>query len=158
MNYSIRSAKPDDIDEIINLCAEHAEFEKAEYLSNGKAESLAKYLFAKQPRLYCLVAEDKEGEILGFTTFMPEFSTWEADFYIHMDCLFLRKHTRNQGIGEQLIRRIAAFAKEIGIRQIQWQTPTFNKRGLKFYKRIGATSKEKFRLYLYEKTIEELAK
>ena len=31
---------------------------------------------------------------------------------------------------------------------IQWQTPEFNKRAIKFYDRIGAQSKSKMRYFL----------
>ncbi len=158
MDYKIRYAEPHDIDEIINLCEEHAEFEKAEYSPVRKAERLAKYLFIDQPPLFCLIAENSAGELLGYTTFMQEFSTWDAAFYMHMDCLFLRPHARNFGIGEQLIRKIAKRAEALNCKQIQWHTPAFNEKAVKFYHRIGATSRQKSRLYLDEKAIEELAK
>ena len=156
MNYQIRSARPKDIDEIIKLCAEHAEFEKADFSATGKAEKLSRFLFSDDPPVFCLVAENETGEILGYTTFMPEFSTWDADYYVYMDCLFLRPHARSFGIGEQLIKEIARFAKEQNIQQIQWHTPDFNERAIKFYHRIGASSKEKTRFYLNERTIEKL--
>lgn len=156
MNYKIRKAEPRDINEIIKLCAEHAELEQAEFSPVEKAEKLAEFLFSDSPPVFCLVVES-ENEILGYTTFMPEFSTWEADYYIYMDCLFLRPQARNLGIGEQLIKEIAKFAKSRNIQQIQWHTPSFNERAIKFYKRIGANSKEKTRFFLDEKTIEELA-
>lgn len=154
MNYKIRNAEPKDIDEIIKLCAEHAEFEKAEFSPHEKAENLAKHLFSENPPVFCLVAESKN-ELLGYTTFMPEFSTWDADYYVYMDCLFLRPQARNLRIGEQLIKEIAKFAKSRNIQQIQWHTPDFNERAIKFYLRIGANSKEKTRFYLNEKKIEE---
>lgn len=157
MNYIIRNAAPKDIDEIINLCAEHAEFEKAEFSSFKKAEKLAEYLFATNPPVFCLVVEG-ENKLLGYTTFMPEFSTWDADYYVYMDCLFLRSQARSLGIGGQLIKEIAKFAKSRNIQQIQWHTPDFNERAIKFYHRIGANSKEKTRFYLDGKTIEELSK
>lgn len=157
MNYKIRNAETKDIDEIIKLCAEHAEFERAEFSARGKAENLAKHLFAENPPVYCLVVES-ENELLGYTTFMPEFSTWDADYYVYMDCLFLRPHARNLGIGKQLIKEISKFAKFRNIKQLQWHTPDFNERAIKFYQRIGAGSKEKTRFYLDQRMIEELAK
>ena len=33
--YHIRPATPNDLDEIVRLCAEHAEFERAEYAPDG---------------------------------------------------------------------------------------------------------------------------
>lgn len=158
MNYRIRRAEPRDIEEILKLCAEHAGFERAEYSPAGKAEKLAKHLFADQSPVFCLIAENATGEILGYATFMPEFSTWDADFYVYMDCLFLRSRARNFGIGERMIREIARFAEQRNCKQMQWHTPAFNERAIKFYRRLGAASKEKTRFYLNEKTIEELAK
>lgn len=157
MNYKIRNAEPKDIDEIIKLCAEHAEYERAEFSTHGKAEKLAEILFSENPPVFCLVVVS-ENKLLGYTTFMPEFSTWDADYYVYMDCLFLRPQARNFGIGERLIKEIAKFAKSRNIQQVQWHTPGFNERAIKFYHRIGANSKEKTRFYLNEKNIEELSK
>lgn len=158
MNYKIRNAEPKDIDEIILLCIEHAEFERAKFSDVEKAEKLAEFLFSDNPPVFCLLVESEAGEILGYTTFMPEFSTWDADYYVYMDCLYLRPQARNFGIGEQLIKKVARFAKSRNIKQLQWHTPIFNERAIKFYRRIGANSKEKTRFFLDEKTIEEFIK
>jgi ribosomal protein S18 acetylase RimI-like enzyme len=156
MQYRIRDAQPNDIAEIIRLCAEHAEFEQAQYSTEGKAEKLAAHLFSDAPDLFCLLVESVDGEVLGYATFMREFSTWDAEFYLHMDCLYLRPHARNRGIGEALMRAIAAQAKQLHCSQMQWQTPAFNQRALQFYERLGAGAKEKIRLYLNEQAMERL--
>lgn len=158
MKYKIRQAEPEDIIEIIRLCAEHAEFEASEYSPEGKAEELERHLFKRQPRIYCLLAESMTGQILGYATFMKEFSTWDAGFYVHMDCLFLRPNARNLGIGEHLINEIAKASLKLNCKQIQWQTPASNDRAIRFYYRMGATSRQKVRLYLDEKAIRILAK
>jgi GNAT superfamily N-acetyltransferase len=147
MKYKIRNAAPADIEIIIELCAEHADYEQADYSPDGKADKLSRYLFGENPRLYCLIAET-ESEILGYATYMLEFSTWDAGFYVHMDCLYLRPHARGFGIGEELIKEIAKAAMENKCNEIQWQTPVFNERAIKFYYRMGAASKEKLRMYL----------
>ncbi len=145
----IRAATVKDIEEIIQLCAEHAEYEKAEYSSTGKAEKLLPLLFGDAPRAFCLIAE-ADNNIVGYVTFMDEFSTWDADYYVHMDCLFIRASYRGFGLGERLVREVARYARQMGRQVIQWQTPHFNERALSFYHRIGATSKAKFRMFLYE--------
>ena len=155
MEFHIRKAQPSDVAEIIRLCAEHSEYEKASYSSEGKAEKLASFLFNVHPHIFCILAESGK-DILGFATYMFEFSTWDAAFYTHMDCLYLRPHARGLGIGEKLIKEIAKAAKENDCKQIQWQTPVFNERAIKFYHRIGAASKEKLRLYIDETTINKL--
>jgi GNAT superfamily N-acetyltransferase len=147
MNYKIRFAEPKDITEIIELCALHAAYEKAEYTTENKAENLAKSLFTPNAPVLCCVVEI-ENKIIGYTTFMQAYSTWDANFYVHMDCLFIKDDYRNLGIGEALINKIKEYAKENDIYLMQWQTPIFNERAIKFYYRIGCTAKEKLRLFL----------
>lgn len=146
MNYTIRNARPDDIPEIIHLCAEHSAYEQASYSSKGKAEKMKAYLFSPASRLHCLLAES-EGKVAGYATYLFDFSTWDADFFTYMDCLYLRPEYRGFGIGEALVKKIEAHSRQQGIEQIQWHTPTFNVRAIKFYHRIGASSKEKTRFY-----------
>jgi ribosomal protein S18 acetylase RimI-like enzyme len=146
MEYTLRKAIPSDITEIINLCAEHSEYERADYSSLGKAEKLASFLFSNKPPLFCLIVES-DSKILGYATYMFEFSTWDAEYYIYMDCLYLRPAYRGTGIGQVLVEEIEKHSKSEGIKLMQWHTPSFNERAIKFYHRIGGTSKEKFRFY-----------
>jgi GNAT superfamily N-acetyltransferase len=155
MIFTVRKAEPTDLGEIIDLCAEHAAYEQAAYSPEGKAEKLSSHLFSQSPRLFCLLAVDGT-DILGYATYMFEFSTWDAAHYIHMDCLYIRPHARGFGIGEALVKQIAKASKENNCNIIQWQTPVFNERAIKFYYRIGATSKEKLRMYLEEEVIEKM--
>ncbi|MEP5913610.1 MAG: GNAT family N-acetyltransferase, partial [Flavobacteriaceae bacterium] len=79
---------------------------------------------------------------------MKQFSTWDSDFYIYMDCLFMTEESRGFGIGEKLINKIKLEGVKNQCTHIQWQTPDFNKRAIKFYNRIGAESKSKERFFL----------
>lgn len=147
MEYNIRMAKPADIMDIISLCIAHAEYEKANYEPSGKAEKLEKLLFCPSPNLHCLIAES-ENKIIGYATFSNECSTWNTDYYTHMDCLFLYEKYRGFGIGEALVKEIILYAKSKNAHHIEWQTPIFNEKAIRFYNRIGATSKEKLRFTL----------
>lgn len=147
LKYTLRFAIPKDIDEIIMLCQEHAHYERAIYNPKGKAIQLEQHLFHSTPTLYCIIAESEQG-ILAYSTYMKEFSTWEADYYFHMDCLFVREPVRNHGIGLAMIQKMISHAVELNIRLLQWQTPEFNTRAIEFYHRLGAHSKKKLRMYL----------
>jgi hypothetical protein len=85
MDYLIRKVEPEDMPEIINLCAEHAEYELAPYSSRGKAKKLTSLLFAESANIFCLVATDKT-KILGYATYMMQSSTltWIAFTCAHM--------------------------------------------------------------------------
>ncbi len=143
----IRFVKPSDLEELITLCKEHAEYEKSDFKVAGKIEALSKHLFAPNPSLYCLVIE-VNSQLIGYATFMKQFSTWESEFYIYMDCLFLNGVSRGLGLGEQVINRIKTESVKLGCELIQWQTPDFNTGAIRFYNRVGAISKTKERFFL----------
>ena len=147
MDFKIIKPDVDRIEDIINLCVGHAAYEKSEYDRSGKAERLSSDLFGEEPKLYCLVAES-ENKYIGYITWMKQYSTWDAKEYLYMDCLYLEDGCRGYGIGEALVNRMKEFGREHNIDLVQWQTPDFNVRAIKFYKRIGATSKSKERFFL----------
>ncbi len=46
------------------------------------------------------------------------------------------------------MKRVVEEARSMGCEGIQWQTPIFNTRAMKFYERLGATANDKRRFYL----------
>lgn len=143
----IRFAEKSDLKDLVRLCEQHAEFEKCEYSSENKEQRLSEHLFSESPSLYCLLVEYHD-EIVGYATYMKQFSTWDASYYIYMDCLFMADNSRSLGLGEKLIGRIKQEGANLQCSHIQWQTPDFNKRAMKFYERLGAKSKSKERYFL----------
>ena len=147
MEYSIRNCEPADLPKLIVLCQKHAEFEKADFSPEGKEESLRKALFNENPKLKCLVVAANE-TIVGYASYTFDYSTWDAADFMYMDCLFLEEEARSFGIGEILIEKLKEIAAEKNCINIQWQTPQFNERAIKFYNRIGAKGKDKVRFTL----------
>ncbi|MEO6177825.1 MAG: GNAT family N-acetyltransferase [Flavobacterium circumlabens] len=147
MEYSIRNCERTDLSQLVVLCQKHAEFEKAEFVPEGKATSLEKAIFAENPKLYCLVVATKE-TIIGYVSYTIDYSTWDAAEFIHMDCLFLEEQARSFGIGAILIGKLQQIGREKNCINIQWQTPQFNERAIKFYHRIGGKGKDKVRFTL----------
>ena len=143
----LRPIQPADVAQLVTLCAEHAAFEQAPFTENGQAERLAGFLFGPRPAAYCLVVA-RDQELLGFATYMPEFSTWDAAYYLHLDCLFLRPELRGRGLGRRVMTAIAYEAQRLGCALVQWQTPEFNRNAIAFYRRLGAREKAKLRFYL----------
>jgi ribosomal protein S18 acetylase RimI-like enzyme len=145
---AIRWARPDDLEEIIELCAEHAHFERAIYSREGKRELLLRYLFGQAPRAKCLVVERVDGgPLAGYATFTLEFSTWDAAEFVHVDCLYLRPSVRNRSLGWQIGKRIANEILAMGVRHVQFQTPSFNEPAIRIYQAMGASRKDKARFY-----------
>lgn len=146
---TIRQVTPSDLPELVDLCAEHAAYERSAFDPTGKEQALHHMFFASDARLCGLVAET-DGQLIGYATFSVECSTWDAAYYMHMDCLFLRPQARNKGVGKQLMKTIAQRALQLGVKRMQWQTPSFNVDAVRFYDRMGPVKKEKYRLFLDE--------
>ncbi|MFI8522582.1 GNAT family N-acetyltransferase [Streptomyces sp. NPDC085481] len=146
---SVRHARPEDLDRVAELAAEHAAYEKAAPPPPDLAPRLHRLLFTPAtPRLRCLVAELPDTTLAGYATCAPEVSTWDATEYLHMDCLYLTATARGHGLGPLLVAAVRQEARTLGLTEIQWQTPTWNEGAIRFYDRLGATSKEKRRYSL----------
>lgn len=144
---TIRPVKEDELDQLVSLCQAHAQFEGADYTTKGKLAALEYQLFRETPFLQCLVVT-VEDTLVGYATFMKQFSTWEAQSYLYMDCLYLHSTARNQGLGKKLLEQVVDYAKIEQCTELQWQTPAQNERAIKFYLREGASVKTKARCFL----------
>ncbi|WP_328442004.1 GNAT family N-acetyltransferase [Streptomyces sp. NBC_00444] len=149
MTARVRPAEPADLPRVAELAAQHAAYERAAPPVPDLAARLAGLLFGTSaPRLRCLVAELPGGELVGYATCAPEISTWEGSEYLHMDCLFLAPGHRGLGLGPLLMDAVVDEARQLGITEVQWQTPAWNEGAVRFYDRLGARAKEKLRYTL----------
>lgn len=142
----IRRVEERDMDQLIDLCALHAVYEKSEYDRLNKKDRLHNQLFTMKDSLQCIVAES-QGKLLGYVTFIKQYSTWDADHYVYLDCIYLKEESRGQGIGSKLMQLVKAYAEQQNCFQVQWQTPDFNHKAIKFYHNLGAVSKTKERFF-----------
>jgi GNAT superfamily N-acetyltransferase len=108
---------------------------------------LSQALFAAAPRLYAWVAV-VDGNVVGYATASPEYSTWSAAEYMHMDCLFMQSDRRGTGIGTALMASVVQLARDNGHAEVQWQTPSWNANACRFYRRHGGVAQEKLRFVL----------
>ena len=142
----IRNAIPQDVEQLIDLCAAHAAYEKVDYDPTQKKEKLSEFLFLSENNMQCIVVEEGH-QLVGYVTYIKQFSTWDAGFYLYLDCLFLKESVRGKGIGRQLMNKVCEYAIQENCSEIQWQTPDFNSKAISFYKRLGAHPKTKERFF-----------
>lgn len=142
----IRFAEEKDLTSIIELCKAHAQYERSSFKEENKKELLSKHILNPDSNIKCLIAKS-DTEIIGYATFFKQFSTWDVGYYIYVDCLFLKDSARGKGTGKQIMELIRVFSKEEGCSVIQWQTPNFNTRAIKFYSQLGAERKSKERFF-----------
>lgn len=141
----IRSVKKEDIQQLVVLCAAHAAYEKVVYDEVHKEKLLLDCLFPLNNTIKCIVVE-QNGRLLGYSTILKQFSTWDANYYFYMDCLYLKEEIRGIGLGKKMMQEI----RNLAIKEqcnLQWQTPYFNTNAIEFYKAIGAEHKTKERFF-----------
>ncbi len=148
MGLNIRPVRSDDLDQLVALCAEHAEYEKMSYSDNGQQQRLQIALFSQPARLFIWVVADDNDDLHGYLSVTIDYSTWSAAQFVYMDCLYLTADLRGQGIRRQLMNTLIDFAEQQQCAEIQWQTPPDNQLGIGFYHHIGAASLTKIRFTL----------
>jgi ribosomal protein S18 acetylase RimI-like enzyme len=147
MEYLIREIQEKDLPCLIELCKNHAEYEQAPYDATGKLDLLKKEIFSDNKRLHCLVVEC-QSQLIGYYTYTFDFSTWDAKTFMYLDCLYLKPDFRGMKIGEKIFENLKEIATLNNCVNIQWQTPNFNQRAIKFYEKIGGTGKDKVRFFI----------
>ena len=125
------------------LIAEHAEYEHSK--AQPDIAELAKALDGN--RLLAWIAESGS-EPLGYAAVTEDFSTWRAEPFLHLDCLFVREPHRGRGVGADLFRQVQRHAKERGVQSLEWQTPLWNDGAIRFYGRMGGLYAMKARFAL----------
>ena len=126
-DFHVRAARPDDLDALVELCREHAEYERAPFVEPGARERLATCLFAQHARLRAFVAESA-GRVVGYATWTREASTWHGRDHAYFDCLYVLPEARASGIGTALMRTVGTDCARAGLDAIEWQTPAWNAR------------------------------
>jgi len=143
MKYCIRLAEAKDQESIMALMKEHALFE-GHQLEDSKQHQQLNNLETLPVTIF--VAESNN-QLLGYMSIIKQFSTWDMDWYLYLDCLYLNEETRGQRIGLKLMQKLKQFAKENMLREVQWQTPIDNLPAIEFYQKLKAENKEKQRFY-----------
>ena len=89
---------------------------------------------------------DEEETPAGFALFFQNFSTFLARPGIYLEDLFVRPEFRGQGLGHTLLARLARLALERGCGRFEWAVLDWNENAIGFYKKLGATVLEDWRI------------
>ncbi len=145
--YQIRLASQQDQQQLLELIRAHAEFEGGQVAEYGGDDSRTEPLadLASMPVTIFVVEDEKA--LQGYFSVIKQYSTWDRQWYLYLDCLYLTSEYRGQGIGQQLMEFLKGYAKIQGIELIQWQTPSDNKAAIAFYQKLGAQTKCKQRFF-----------
>lgn len=141
----IRPTTPDDVPAVVELVHELAAYEKAPQECHLTTEQLHAALFAEQPALFGHVAE-VDGQVVGFTLWFLNFSTWRGVHGIYLEDLYVRPEFRGKGIGKALLAELAAECVRRGYARLEWWVLDWNP-ATKFYRALGAVPMDEWTVY-----------
>jgi GNAT superfamily N-acetyltransferase len=136
--FQLRAAEPRDLNPIVGLITELAEFEKLTHLLQVTPQSLHPHLFGPRPVAEAVVGE-VGGEVVAFALFFTNFSTFLAKPGLYLEDLYVKPVHRGSGIGRALLEHLGALAVERGYGRFEWSVLDWNDNAIRLYEKMGAT-------------------
>ena len=137
----IRPARPEDVEAIIALIRELAEYENLVEQMEATPEALHEHLFGPAPAAETLVAtatREPTATVLGYALFFPTFSTFKARRCLYLEDLYVTAGARGEGHGKALLAAVAGIAQDRGCPRLDWNVLSWNQPAIDFYKGLGA--------------------
>ena len=138
MTVTIRAATPADVQGMLALMHELAEFEKLTHLFVATEADLHDALFGARASAEALVADDG-GPLVGYALFFHNYSTFLGRRGLYLEDLYVQPSQRGSGLGTAMLRRLAALAVERGCGRFEWTVLDWNQPAIDFYEKMGAT-------------------
>ncbi|HUP86666.1 MAG TPA: GNAT family N-acetyltransferase [Acidimicrobiales bacterium] len=129
----LRPASIDDLDEIIALIRELAEYEHAGGEVQLERDVLAAHLFGDSPAAAVVLAIDG-GAVAGMALSYTTFSTWLGRPGIWLEDLFVRPEYRGRGHGSALLQHLRTSTDG----RVEWAVLDWNTPSIEFYEALGA--------------------
>ncbi len=133
----IRSATPGDVDVLVAMVHELAEYERVSESCLVSSEHLKTALFGADPAVFAHVAE-LDGEVVGMAVWFLTFSTWEGVHGIWLEDFYVREAVRGEGAGKALMQELARICRDRGYARLDWNVLDWNEPSIGFYRALGA--------------------
>ncbi len=142
----VRRARPSDVDAMVGLIHELADYERAPEECHITSEQLHKALFGPDPAVFAHVAE-LDGEVVGCALWFKNFSTWDGVHGIYLEDLYVRPSARGSGLGKALLVALADECVRQGYTRLQWSVLNWNEPAIGFYHSLGAVPLDEWTTY-----------
>ena len=142
---NIRKGNPDDMQAVLDLIQELADFENEPDAVLVTVDDLVRDGFGTNPLFEVFVAEvetDSNGnqqtkEIVGMALYYYRFSTWKGKT-IHLEDLVVKEKMRGKELGYALYSEILKQGKKDNVRRVEWDVLDWNTPAIEFYEKSCA--------------------
>jgi GNAT superfamily N-acetyltransferase len=129
------------------MVRELAEYEKAPDDAKATEEQLRDALFGAHPAVFAHVAEDEDGQVVGFALWFRNFSTWNGTHGVYLEDLYVRPAARGSGHGRALLTELSRICVERGYGRLEWSVLDWNAPSIAFYRALGAEPMDEWTVY-----------
>lgn len=137
MAFEIREAISSDCAEILILMRDFAAFEKLSEWCTATESDLRDAMFGKDSFVKGIVAREGD-ETVAYALFYRSFSTFRGQRGHFLEDLYIDAAHRGLGLGEAMLKAVAAAARADGSERLDFQVLDWNEPALRFYKSLGA--------------------
>jgi GNAT superfamily N-acetyltransferase len=133
---NVRPAGAADVDQLCQLLA-LLFTQEADFSPDVERQARGLTLILDQPRvgrIYCACDGDT---VVGMVSILFTVSTAEGGPVAWLEDMVVRPSHRNQGIGEALLQKAVAGARDSGCTRITLLTDAVNRSAMRFYERAG---------------------
>ncbi len=105
-----------------------------------------------------VILGELDGEIIAFSLFYHNYSTFLGRSNIFLEDLFVLKEHRHKGYGKIMLATLAKIACDRGAKRLDWWCLDWNTASIDFYKSIGADHLKEWTIFrLQHEKLEALA-
>ena len=132
----VRAATPDDAGTIHAAILGIAEALDQVAKVSSTPQDILHHGFGETPAFAVLIAEI-DGVFAGLCLSFPSFSTWYGRPGVYVQDLYVEPAFRGQGVGERLLRHLAAETRDKGGVYLRLSVDVANASAQRFYERMG---------------------
>lgn len=137
MNYSVREAQIEDLEKLVSFIeVEAVEAEQADIPLETIRKGIKIGLEDDDIANYW-VLQTSEGEVIGNTSVVKEWSDWNAGYYWWIQSMFIMQEHRGKGLMELMLDKVREAGKEEGALELRLYVHKENNRAIKAYYRDG---------------------
>ena len=135
-NVEVRFIRPDDQNRWSEMWRDYLAFYKQSLAPEITSETCRRFLDDKCP-MFCLVAENDAGSLIGFATHVVHPGTWGMGNVCYLEDLYVSPDARRMGVARHMIETLIQMGKEQNWYRLYWHTDDDNHTARALYDKIG---------------------